>query len=177
MSTADDSGVPALLARLQRLGRDQALALVRPPRPRSEVAARLASAAIPVAEPILTWYAAWDGQDAGGALGDIDVLPGFYALSLDDALAHKAHQPTWPLGWLPLLADGGGDYYVADCDSDAVRVLRHRSDDPVPEVLSPSLDRFTATAVAAFDSGVVFLLDGYLEQDDEAWQRLFTSRE
>lgn len=177
MTTAGASGVAALLDRLQRLGRYEALALVRAQRPRSDVLHALASAAIPARESLLTWFAAWDGQDARGVLGVIDVLPGYYALSLDDALAHKAHHPAWRSAWLPVLADGGGDYYFADCDSEAVPMLRHRRDDPAAEVVSPSLDQFLATVVHAFDAGVVYLLDGHLEQDDEAWLRLLAHRE
>ena len=163
--------VRGLLDRLQRLGREQALRLVRPPLPSGAVRSAFDGAGLLPTAPVLDWYSAWDGQSAEGVLGEMDVLPGFYALSVHDALAHRQAQ-QWPDAWLPLLADGGGDFYVVDTGAAAAPVLRCRFDSDEPEAVAASLVGFMETALRAFDDGVVFVVDAYLEQDEERWRAL-----
>ncbi len=164
--------VAALLQRLEHLGRDHALALVRPPYPQDAVVQALDAERMQATAALLEWFAVWDGQSATGTLGLMDVLPGFYALSLQDGLAHKNAHASWPRSWLPVLADGGGDFYVLDTQVPAAPVLRIRVDEAAPEVLAPSLAAFAEAAVRGFDAGVIFVQDGYLEQDEEEWRRL-----
>jgi hypothetical protein len=166
------AGVQGLLGHLDRLNRQQALNLVLPALSRDEVAADLEAVGITGTDPILDWYTSWGGQTPGGVLGVMDVLPGFYALSLADSLAHRGEHPEWSGGWLPILADGGGDYYVADSSTTGAPVLRLRYDDPQPERLSNSLTSFLVAANRAFDQQVIYVSDGFLDQDEEAWRGL-----
>jgi hypothetical protein len=166
------AGLRGLLGHLDRLKRQQALNLVLPALSNDEVVADLAAAGVTGADPVLDWYTSWGGQTPGGVLGLMDVLPGFYALSLADALAHRGQHPEWPGGWLPILADGGGDYYVTDTSSTAAPVLRHRFDDAEPERVSDSLTSFLVAANRAFDEHVIYVSDGFLEQDEKAWRSL-----
>jgi hypothetical protein len=164
--------VASILGHLQRLERQQALALVLPPPSREEATWRLTAVSLPAADPILEWFSCWGGRTSGGELGKIDVLPGFYALSLADAVAHRHAYPQWPDSWLPLLADGGGDFYVADTKSSMVPVFRHRYDEPDPERVAGSLADFLASAALAYARGVIYVSDGYLEQDENGWRGL-----
>jgi hypothetical protein len=166
------TGVRKLLGNLDRLNRRQALDLVLPALSRDAVAGELHAAGVVGVDAILDWYESWGGQTPGGLLGVMDVLPGFYALSLADALAQRAQHSEWPGRWLPILADGGGDYYVADTSSNAAPIVRHRYDDPGPEPVSDSLATFLATANTAFDQQVIYVSDGYLDQDEEGWRSL-----
>ncbi|WP_137939569.1 SMI1/KNR4 family protein [Chitinivorax sp. B] len=53
----------------------------------------------------------------GTILDDLHFFPGFYFLSLEDALtSYQAFKDDdrWDKCWLPLFANGGGDFYVAD---------------------------------------------------------------
>jgi cell wall assembly regulator SMI1 len=169
------TSVEALLTSLQNLNRSGALSLVRPPQTPEAVSQALEQAGVATSSEVSDWYSVWDGQRPDGALGEMDVLPGFYALSLVDALAHRSHQ-AWLPSWLPLLADGGGDYIVVDTARSGAPVYRHRSDEPEPERLASSLLSFLDTAVAAFAEGVVFVEDGYLEQDEDQWRGLLANR-
>ena len=166
------ASIQQLVTHLERLNRREALDLILPPMPRNEVASTLVAAGLAAVEPLLEWFGSWGGQASGGVLGYMDVLPGFYALSLPDALAHRQHHAAWPKSWLPLLADGGGDFYVGDTSSSEVPVLRHRADDPDAEPVSVSLAAFVAVAASAFDREEIYVSDGYLDQDEEEWRRL-----
>ena len=166
------AGVTSLLGHLRTLERQQALALVLPPLSREEATWRLRAARLPAVEPILEWFSCWGGQTGGGELGKIDVLPGFYALSLTDAVARRHEHPQWRDSWLPLLADGGGDFYVADTESSVVPIFRHRYDELAPERVAGSLADFLAAAALAYARGVIYVSDGYLDQDENGWREL-----
>ncbi|GAA4978817.1 hypothetical protein GCM10023317_01190 [Actinopolymorpha pittospori] len=66
---------------------------------------------------------------AGGVtLDDIHIFPGFYLLSIQDAIANYrafATDSRWTPGWLPLFANGGGDFYVLDLTSSSGSPVRH----------------------------------------------------
>jgi hypothetical protein len=166
------AGVQQLLAHLERLERREALNLILPPLPPAEAASSLQIAGLSAAEPLLEWFGSWGGQASGGLLGDMDVLPGFYALSLPDSLAHRRQHEDWSKSWLPLLADGGGDFYIGDTALPEVPVLRHRSDEPDAEAVANSLAAFVSVAASAFDREVIYVNAGYLDQDEEEWRRL-----
>ena len=56
------------------------------------------------------------------AVDDIHLFPGFYLLSIEDAVAnYRAFAPDarWMGGWLPVFANGGGDFYVLDLNTSA----------------------------------------------------------
>lgn len=76
-----------------------------------------------------------DGQDGG-------AIAGYKLLSLREALAERDRTIaasdgawTWSPSWLPVLTDGGGDYYFIELDSGAVRAWDHelmRAEDVAP---------------------------------------------
>ncbi|HEX5856918.1 MAG TPA: SMI1/KNR4 family protein, partial [Microbacterium sp.] len=103
--------------------------------------------------------------------------PGFYFLSLEDATAsYRAFRddPRWTSGWLPIFANGGGDFYVVDLDRNAAGGVRHFGIDEAEHPIEfSSLATFLATLAESFRHGVFFVdEDGYLEMEDARFAEL-----
>jgi hypothetical protein len=104
-------------------------------------------------------------------LGDIYFFPGFYLLSIEDAVVNYQAFVTdarWTVGWLPLFADGGGDFYVLDLGWPGGGGVRHfwidESEHPIE---FRSLQALFVTLAAGFDRGIFFVNPrGYLDMDD-----------
>ncbi|MET2010385.1 SMI1/KNR4 family protein [Microbacterium chocolatum] len=116
-----------------------------------------------------------NGTSLGDAsLGDLALFPGFYLLSLEDAVANYrafVSDPRWSPDWLPFLANGGGDFYIIDLASGTGQPIRHFwIDDTTHPVEFSSLALLFETFAAAFERGLVFLnhLD-FLDLDDRAF--------
>ncbi|WP_345046057.1 SMI1/KNR4 family protein [Arthrobacter methylotrophus] len=111
------------------------------------------------------------------SLDDIHVFPGFYFLSIEDATANYRafrNDDRWSHGWLPLFANGGGDFYVVDLASDCPGSVRHfRIDEDEHPLEFESIAAMATTMAAAFERGTFFVdSDGYLEMDDIAFAAL-----
>lgn len=111
------------LANIERsllaLGRSACLQMLRPGLAPERVASALADLSLPSSEDVVALYGWRDGADASSAstLDELQLFPGFYMLSLSDAAAnHRGFvaDPRWLHGWLPVFANGGGDFYVVD---------------------------------------------------------------
>lgn len=105
------------------------------------------------------------------AVDDIHLFPGFYLLSMEDAVANVeafAEDSRWNPGWLPIFANGGGDFYLVDLGASPVGAIRHyRIEETEHPVEFDSLEAMLATLAEAFDRGVFFVdSNGYLEMDD-----------
>jgi cell wall assembly regulator SMI1 len=119
-------------------------------------------------------YSWRDGTDTEGIrkLGDISLFPGYYFLSLADAIAnYRAFLPDrrWMPAWLPIFANGGGDFYVSDLS--AAGIVRHfrieESEHPVEFLTVSDMLRTIATG---FERKLFFVDDeGYLEMDYTAF--------
>lgn len=78
-------------------------------------------------EGVFAWH---DGIDFPPDVpaDDFHVFPGFYMLSLDEAVAScdtYVSDRRWNPGWLPLFANGGGDFYVVDLSELERGSVRH----------------------------------------------------
>ncbi len=157
---------------LNRLGRSALLGALRPGLSPDEVGRLLKASGLPVGPTLEVLYAWRDGtQTAGVALDDIQMFPGFYLLSLEDALANYRAFVTdvrWSPGWVPLFANGGGDFYLVDLGAEPSGLVRHfRIEEVEQPVEFRSLSDMTSTLAAAFEQGVFFVdAAGYLEMDD-----------
>lgn len=168
--------LPGALSRietgLERLERSALLAALRPGLSPDEVGRLLKAAGLPIEAPVEDLYAWRDGtQTTGVTLDDIQVIPGFYLLSLEDAIANYrafVADSRWTRGWLPLFANGGGDFYLVDLGGQPSGLVRHfRIEEVEHPVEFRSLQDMTNTLAAAFERGVFFVdPDGYLEMDD-----------
>ena len=105
------------------------------------------------------------------------MFPGFYFLSLEDAIATYAgvySDPRWSPDWLPLFANGGGDFYLVELGSQPSGPIRHfRIDETEHPIEFSSIAGLANTLAAAFDRGVFYVdFDGNLEMDDSHFASL-----
>ncbi|MFB9730910.1 SMI1/KNR4 family protein [Ornithinimicrobium kibberense] len=161
-----------------RLGRDTLLRALRPGLGAPDLDRSLTDAGLPDDAFVRSLFRWHDGVDTDGAvLGDLWLFPGFYPLSLEDALLHaeafRSH-PRWGAGWLPVFADGGGDFYVVDRgDGREGAVRRFRMDEWDQPVEFANLADMVRTVATAFDDGIYHVDDeGWLEVDDAAFAGL-----
>lgn len=144
----------------------------------SEVCRQLNTAGLAAPDGLTTLYEWHNGtlDYPGAKLDDIHIVPGFYFPDLDEALINYAtfkSDPRWRKGWLPLLANGGGDFYAVDC-SDNVATQGHVHHFMLDEMEHP-LEYFSISAMfsafaAAYNRQIYFLHpSGYLDANDEAF--------
>jgi len=141
----------------------------------NEVRSLLNGSGLPSSAAVEAVYSWRDGtQTAEVSLDDSHLFPGFYLLSLEDSiLNYRAFvgNPRWSPGWLPLFANGGGDFYVVDLGSEPSGLVRHfRIDETEHPIEFTSLDGMLTTVMADFERTVFFVDgDGYLEMDELAF--------
>lgn len=136
----------------------------------------LASRALPTSAELEALYGWHNGTSAGPGtlLGSMWLLPGFYLLSLEEALSDYdtfKNDARWNPGYFPVFADGGGDFYVMDFD--------HKTEPPIRRFYSEwaeqpleyeSLAAMMETVAAAFESKAIYVDEaGYVDVDDEAF--------
>jgi hypothetical protein len=164
---------------LHRLDRLVLLRALRPGLSAAEVRGQMGSVGLASTAGLDALYGWHDGTSTEGvaALGDIYMFPGFYQLSIEDAIAnYRAFVPDerWAAGWMPIFADGGGDFYVVDLGSPAEPpVRRFRLEESEHPIEFRSLDAMLMTLAASFERSV-FLVgsNGYLEADTATYDRL-----
>ena len=167
----------ALLAHLERLGRREVLGRLRPGMTAAATTSALSAAGLEAPAPLVDWFTRADGVNTDGALiGDLYLLPGFYPLPLEGALEHRHYAMGWPRAWLPILANGGGDYFVVDTTDNEAPVLEFLVYDQPAVAVATGLEAFLRLVLQAFEDGVVFVdAEGHLEQNDEQWRRMLDS--
>jgi len=167
---------------LRNLGRDALMTSLRSGLSADAVRSKLDSAGLPTTLELETLYGWRNGaaSDTAASLDDIHLFPGFYLLSLEDALTNYrafVGDQRWASGWLPVLANGGGDFYVVDLGQAAAGAVRHfRIDEAEHPIEFSSLSAMTATVAQGFERGI-FSVDpsGYLEMDDLVFGDLATA--
>ena len=162
-------------ANLARLGRRSTLELLRPGMTPPNIHRAVAELALRAHPDLVALYEWHDGTDtsSGAPLDDLHLFPGFYFLSLEDASADYAafkSDARWDEAWLPVFANGGGDFYGVVCDPDRTdwgQVLHFRIDESRHPVEFHSLATMLTTIAAAYDDGIFYVDErGYLEMDD-----------
>lgn len=163
-------------AALQKLKRNALLAALRPGLDAERTRSLLGEVGLPRSGPVEALYGWRDGTntDRVGALDDIHFFPGFYFLSLEDAVANYrvfVADERWTPGWLPVFANGGGDFYVTDLSGELSGSVRHfRIEESEHPVEFSTIGNMLLTIAAGFKRGVFFVdADGYLEMDDLAF--------
>ncbi|WP_375504198.1 SMI1/KNR4 family protein [uncultured Jatrophihabitans sp.] len=164
---------------LLRLGRVQLLEALRPGVSRVVVEQSLARAGMTSVAPLEELYGWHDGTErpGDGIVDGVEVIPGFYLLGLEEALAVRIlylEQDTWAPHWLPILTDGAGYFYLVDLSAGAdPTVLRWEFDDPEAVVSFESIDLLVDTIFHAYSRGVIFVDPwGYLDMDEAQFAAL-----
>lgn len=173
MTNDISASLTSIEAALQRLGRQALLRSLQAGLSAEAVRSSLGAAGLASASDLEALYVWRNGTPTAGGvtLDDIHLFPGFYLLSIEDAIANYSTFLTdsrWRPGWLPIFANGGGDFYVLDLGSLSARPVRHfRVEESEHPVEFTSLGAMLATLAAAFERGIFFVdANGYLEMDD-----------
>jgi hypothetical protein len=158
---------------LHRLGRQTLLRSLQPGLSAEAVRSSLGAVGFSSAPELEALYVWRNGTSTAGdvTLGDIHLFPGFYLLSIEDAIANYKIYVTdsrWSPGWLPIFANGGGDFYVLDLGSLSERPMRYFRFDASEHLIEfSSLGAMLATLAAAFERGIFFVdPNEFLEMDD-----------
>lgn len=158
---------------LQRLGRRTLHQALQPGISADLIQAALGPVELVAPAELEEVYGWRDGTStaSNAAIDDIHMFPGFYLLSIKDAITNYRvfiQDARWRTGWLPLFANGGGDFYVLDVSSQEASPVRHfRIDEVEHPVEFRSLAAMFATLAQAFERGVFYVdSGGYLEMDD-----------
>ena len=158
-----------VVAGLSALGRTVAVGALRPGLDRKAIRDQLATINLVPEDHILTYFNWRNGAgDSSATIGDLSLIPGFYPLSLEESVTnYRAFRddPRWTVGWLPVLADGGGDFYIVDLTAAGRGEVRQFR---VEEIESPveyrTLAAMAATLAEALERGFIFVTDeGYLD--------------
>lgn len=162
----------AIKTALQRLGRQVLLRSLQAGLPAEVVRSSLSAVGLTSSPELELLYGWRNGTSTTGVtLDDIHFFPGFYFLSIEDAITNYRAFVTdarWTPGWIPLFANGGGDFYVLDRNSSAGSPVRHfRIDESEHPIEFGSLQSLLTTLAEAFERGVFFVdSSGYLQMDD-----------
>lgn len=124
-------------------------------------------------EELVQLYAWRNGvnADAGIPLDDIQFIPGFHLLSLEHAVKQYAaikDDKRWDTNWFPFMANGGGDFYALDTNSNSLSIVGFILGESEQDVEYLNLTSMMKTFYDCFEAGVVFKTkEGYLEMDDD----------
>lgn len=119
----------------------------------------------------LETYCSCDGTETaeGESLDEIQFFPGYYWMSLDEALEiydALVIDDRWNRGWFPVFASGGGDFYAVICDEssrDFGSVVGFILGETDHLVEFENLTTFLNTIEQSFSERAFFVADGYLE--------------
>lgn len=167
-----DEALRTIEAALKRLSRAKLLGSLQPGLQPGRVRAVLKKSKL-ASDSQLEGLLAWrDGTETEGTvLGEIWLFPGFYMLSLEDAISnHRAfvHDQRWTPSWLPIFADGGGDFYFVDLAEPVSQVRRFRLEESEYPAEFDSIASMMMTVAAAYQQGVFYVdPQGGLEFDSE----------
>jgi cell wall assembly regulator SMI1 len=168
---------------LDRLGRQPTLERLQPGVEPEALNKKVEAVGLSAPADLAELYEWRNGTNASGAvLDDLHVWPGFYFLSVEDAIANYTafvRDARWDRGWLPVFANGGGDFYAVVCHKgrgDWGQVIYFRIDEIEHPVEFHSIQALLATLAAAYESGIFFIDDrGYLEMNDVEFSELANS--
>lgn len=115
----------------------------------------------------------------GTVLDEVQIIPGFHLLSLEDALSDyqaMKNDSRWNPHWFPVFANGGGDFYAVDLsqsNSVGAPVIGFVLGEPVQEIEYRNLEAMLRTFVECYEKGIVFRTkEGYLEMDDNVQAKI-----
>jgi cell wall assembly regulator SMI1 len=163
---------------LERLDRHEVLARLLPGLRPDDIQRRLTDVGLGVPPDLVDLYAWRNGTrvEPGADLDSVHFFPGFWLLSLDDALTNYVafrDDPRWAPSWLPVFSNGGGDFYAVNAREAPFHVIGFLIDQPDQPVEYESLAHMAQTLAECFQAGAFFVDDrGYLEMDDQRYAEI-----
>lgn len=126
-----------------------------------------------VPNDLLGLYTYCDGTSTseGDVLGDIQFFPGFYWMDLEDALdSYEAVSKSeeWNRAWVPIFANGGGDFYAVVCDDTSPyfgEIVGFVLGEPGQIVEFKNVVSMLRTVDRSFSKGAFFTSEGRLKAD------------
>lgn len=163
-----------ILAWLSRNGRAAATKL-QPGLTPAYIAAEESKLPFALPRELETMYQWRNGTEVneGDLLGQAYLFPGFYLLSLDEALQTYSElkgSSQWKKHWFPIFANGGGDFYVVPCEQnkvDSAEVIGFIHGEPDQTVEYESVTAMLETLAGCYDNGAFYIDDDELELDDD----------
>jgi hypothetical protein len=140
----------------------------------AEVEARIRALGLRPPRDLVQLYAYCDGTTTTAGkdlLGKISFFPGFYWMNLEKAITvyHSVSTHSlWHRSWLPIFANGGGDFYIVICESASpffgeVPLVMYDETDHIAEFKNVSA--MFETIERCFAQKAFFSADGYLRAD------------
>ncbi len=140
----------------------------------AEVEVQIRAVGLRPPKDLVQLYAYCDGTETiegKDLLRKIDFFPGFYWMNLDEAITvYRSVSPhrMWSRSWLPIFANGGGDFYVVICDTASaffgeVLMVMYGETDHIVEFKNVSA--MFETLERCFAQKAFFCADGLLEVD------------
>ncbi|MFK4640159.1 hypothetical protein ABIA52_003048 [Paenarthrobacter histidinolovorans] len=170
MTTIDES-----LAQLQ-LGASK---LLRPGLPAQTVTEELSARGLRPGADLIALYGWHDGTNSepNVLLNDMYLMPGYYLLSLGEALEtydRFVNEYQENSSWLPLLEDNAGGYIFVDCSAtDRQPVYDFDFENVENKLRHSSIQDMLATLAVAFTQGIFFKdEDGWFDMDSDAFWKL-----
>jgi hypothetical protein len=167
----------AIVSHLTRLRRPIA-GMLQPPLAPERIAKLTRPLPFPLGRELLALYSVTNGTPVTHRrpLSDVWIFPGYYLLSLEEAIAEyrsMRRAPQWEATWFPVLADNAGDYYVVGCGRGASRGVRNfLRGEPEHDVEYTSISAMLETFAECFAKGAFFVRRGALDVDDDAHARI-----
>jgi hypothetical protein len=139
-----------------------------------EIEDKLSSINLIPSKEFIEMYTWKNGSDTskGARIGELYFLPGYYFLSIEDALLHNeglVDVPKWNKKWFPVFTNGGGSYLsvILDAKNNKSPVVEFVKDEEKPSITYSSLTSMMRLINEAIDRKIIFKNKntGYLDMD------------
>jgi len=131
-----------------------------------------AAGCVPTQE-LIDLYSWRNGTAEGPTLGSLYFVPGYHLLSLEEALQcyqDYKDDKRWNSSWLPFMANGGGDFYIADLTNatpEQSPVIGYILGESIQDIEYETINSMMATFHECFTSGAMRKdKKGYLDIDE-----------
>lgn len=112
-------------------------------------------------------------------IGEIAFIPGYHFLSMERGLLHYASlldSPYWNATWLPILTNGGGDFFVVDLakrDHFSAPIIVFRLGEEIQEQEYDSIALMIETIRRSFYENAYYVNEaGFLDEDAQKHRRI-----
>ena len=108
-------------------------------------------------------------------LNELQVIPGYYLLSLSDAAREYRQQqgaPQWRKGWFPIFANGAGDYYLVPCAPASRGVIGFLRGEPEQPIEYASVTAMFQTFAQCFAQGAFYVKRRDFTIDDDKHRQI-----